>query len=234
MLNVHASLLPKWRGAAPIVHALANGDTKTGVTIMRIKPHKFDVGEIIKQREIDVDENMEMPELYEKLAGLGSDVLLEVVKSLPNVLNTAKQQSDKGVTLGILFDSCFSFINCYLFAAPRIKPEFGRVHWEKMDSVKVYNLSRALKTLYPLQTSWNGVTVKLLDVCKLEESSTDDNCEPGFVVFDKVKKILKVLCADRKWICVKSVRVAGKSVMSAADFNNGYVNKESISRRSFR
>lgn len=101
MLNVHASLLPRWRGAAPIVHALANGDTKTGVTIMTIRPHKFDVGEIVKQTEIEINEHMQMPELYGKLAQLGSDVLLDVVKSLPNVLATAKEQREDGVTLGI-------------------------------------------------------------------------------------------------------------------------------------
>lgn len=102
-----------------------------------------------------------------------------------------------------------------------------------MSSTQVYNLDRALKTLYPLQTSWNGVTVKLLDVVKTEGSSVSDGYTPGFVMFDKVNKVLKVLCADRKWICVKNVRVVGKPVMSAVDFNNGYINKLSKDRRYF-
>lgn len=99
MINVHASLLPKWRGAAPIVYALANGDKKTGVTIMRIKPRKFDVGEIVKQAEIEITDDMQMPELYEKLANLGSNLLLEVVNTLPDALLAAKEQNGK-VTLG--------------------------------------------------------------------------------------------------------------------------------------
>lgn len=103
MLNVHASLLPKWRGAAPIVHAIANGDTKTGVTIMKIKPRRFDVGEIVQQAEIEIGEDMQMPEVYEKLAHLGSQVLLEVVKTLPEVLKTAKEQDGEEATLGIFF-----------------------------------------------------------------------------------------------------------------------------------
>lgn len=101
MLNVHASLLPKWRGAAPIVHAIANGDTKTGVTIMRIKPRRFDVGEIVQQAETEISDDMQMPELYEKLARLGSQILLEVIKSLPEALETAKEQNGKEATLGI-------------------------------------------------------------------------------------------------------------------------------------
>lgn len=124
------------------------------------------------------------------------------------------------------------FIFLY-FLAPRIKSDFAHVQWNEMNSVRVYNLARALKGLYPLQTSWNGITVKLLDVVRPTESDIDRNYKPGFVKYDKIEKLLKVLCADSKWICVKSVRVAGKSIMSAMDFNNGYINKEDIHRRYF-
>lgn len=101
MLNVHASLLPKWRGAAPIVHAIASGDKKTGVSIMKIRPHKFDVGEILKQVEIEITEDMHMPELYTKLAECGSEVLLEVIKAMPDVLAHGKEQNEDEVTLGM-------------------------------------------------------------------------------------------------------------------------------------
>lgn len=101
MLNVHASLLPRWRGAAPIVHAIANGDTKTGVTVMKIKPHKFDVGQIVKQAEVDITEDMEMPELYRQLAQCGSEVLLDVIKSLPDVLDHAREQNNEEATSGM-------------------------------------------------------------------------------------------------------------------------------------
>lgn len=105
MLNVHASLLPKWRGAAPIVYALANGDTRTGVTIMKIKPRRFDVGEIIQQAEIEITNDMQMPELYEKLANLGSNVLLEVIRLLPHVLDKAREQNGEEATLGSIFNT---------------------------------------------------------------------------------------------------------------------------------
>lgn len=82
MLNVHASLLPKYRGASPIVYAIRNGETETGVSIMRIKPKKFDVGEILAVQKVPIDEDMMMPELHDKLSLVGADLLIECVKDL--------------------------------------------------------------------------------------------------------------------------------------------------------
>lgn len=102
-----------------------------------------------------------------------------------------------------------------------------------MDSIQVYNLARALKGLYPLQTSWNGIGVKLLEVATSKEISSQVNHKPGFVMYDKNEKVLKVLCTDKKWICVKRIGVTGKPVMSATDFSNGYLNKVDLDRRFF-
>lgn len=100
MLNVHASLLPRWRGAAPIIYAIANGDKTTGITIMKLKPHKFDIGEIVDQAAIDITDDMKMPELHNRLATLGASVLVNVLKQLPDKLKSAKEQPENGVTFG--------------------------------------------------------------------------------------------------------------------------------------
>lgn len=100
MLNVHASLLPRWRGAAPIIYALANGDTETGVTVMQIKPKKFDIGEILMQRKVSISDNMTMPELHNTLGQLGAKCLVETIKNLEDYLLNCKPQSSKGVTYG--------------------------------------------------------------------------------------------------------------------------------------
>lgn len=100
MINVHASLLPRWRGAAPIFYALANGDKETGITIMTVKPHKFDVGEIVDQKRVEIPPDMKMPELHSKLASLGAELLLKAVRELPENLKNARKQPDEGVTLG--------------------------------------------------------------------------------------------------------------------------------------
>lgn len=135
----------------------------------------------------------------------------------------------------ILFNLNYKSINIF-FAAPRIKSDFGRIKWNKMSSNQVHNLARALKGLYPLQTTWKGNVVKLLEVFRCEENAVIDYCDnyrPGFVMYDKNEQTLKVLCADRKWVSVKKVGVVGKPVMSATDFNNGYVNKEDYNHRYF-
>lgn len=82
MLNVHASLLPKYRGASPIIYAIRNGDKETGVSIMRIRPKKFDVGEILAAQRVAIPDDVKMPELHEKLSSVGADLLVESIKDL--------------------------------------------------------------------------------------------------------------------------------------------------------
>lgn len=86
MLNVHASLLPKYRGASPIIYVIKNGESETGVSIMRIKPNKFDVGEVLATRKMSIQPNMLMPELHDKLAKDGSQLLLEVLTNVQSFL----------------------------------------------------------------------------------------------------------------------------------------------------
>lgn len=100
MLNVHGSLLPRWRGASPIVYAIANGDSETGVTIMRIKPHKFDTGDILLQEKVTIDQTMEMPVLYKKLGQLGAECLVKSLKNVDKYVATSRPQPENGVTYG--------------------------------------------------------------------------------------------------------------------------------------
>lgn len=99
-MNVHASLLPRWRGAAPIIHAIAHGDTETGITIMRIKPNHFDIGEIILQKKIEIPSLIRMPQLHKNLGEIGSSCLISILKELPEALSRATPQPKIGVTFG--------------------------------------------------------------------------------------------------------------------------------------
>lgn len=103
MLNVHASLLPRWRGAAPIIYAIMNGDEKTGVSIMRIKPKHFDIGEILAQKEVQIEKDMLMPELHKKLSLCGGELLLKCVREIPNCFDKAVSQNNDDVTYGWYF-----------------------------------------------------------------------------------------------------------------------------------
>ncbi|RZC32200.1 methionyl-tRNA formyltransferase, mitochondrial, partial [Asbolus verrucosus] len=210
MINVHASLLPRWRGAAPIIYALASGDTQTGITIMKISPKKFDVGEIVSQESIQIHPDMKMGRLFTQLGTLGAANLIKTVASLPQNLSNAQPQPADGVTY-----------------APKVKPEFANIKWDAMTARQIYDLERALDGVFHLQTMWKDTPVKLISVSQGEFSSTVyDKFNPGFVVYDKQKKILKILCSNSQFIIVEKVGVVGKKIMTATDFNNGYVKKE--------
>lgn len=106
-----------------------------------------------------------------------------------------------------------------------------------MSATQVYDLGRALCGFLPLTTTWKNTVIKLYDVCKCdaeyntEELGCSSTAKPGYVIYDKSKRILKVKCADGKWISIKKVGVIGKKTMSATDFNNGYIKKEVVENR---
>lgn len=215
ILNVHASILPRWRGAAPIVYAIMNGDEQAGVTVMEVKPHKFDIGGILKQATLPLNPHATFSHVRNELAHLGSKLLLECIKELPENLCNIQKQPKEGITY-----------------APRVLPSLSVVQWNEMSSVQVYNLYRALESLLHLTTKWQGITVKLLKPelveCGNGEDLVDINTvRPGFVFYHKPTKLLRVKCCDNKWIAFRNISVAGKKTMSCADFYNGYISKVS-------
>lgn len=100
MINVHASLLPRWRGAAPIIHALRAGDRETGVTVMRIRPQRFDVGEVLAQRRVPIGAHTLMPELHAQLAQCGAAELVAQMRRLERSLAEARAQDESSVAYG--------------------------------------------------------------------------------------------------------------------------------------
>lgn len=81
MLNLHASLLPKYRGASPIIYAIKDGEKETGVSVMRIQPKKFDIGDIYAIRKVPITDEMLMPELHNILSSVGAELLVDCLKS---------------------------------------------------------------------------------------------------------------------------------------------------------
>ncbi|XP_020294744.1 methionyl-tRNA formyltransferase, mitochondrial-like isoform X5 [Pseudomyrmex gracilis] len=209
MLNVHASLLPRWRGAAPIIYSLINGDTQTGITIMKIMPEKFDIGEIIIQEKVDIYPDETLPELYVKLAKVGANVLLCVIKQLPHILSLSKPQENIGITY-----------------APKVLSKISWVKWDAMTAKNVYDLYRGLLGLYPLTTKFDDRTIKLLDIQQVTKPTNAMNPEddtPGSVKFDKISKTLIVTCKGLSWVSINKIRIAGRPAMSAVDFQNGFM-----------
>lgn len=93
MINVHASLLPKWRGAAPIIFSILNGETETGVTIMKIHPHHFDVGEILLQQSVPIPKTALLPEVHQNIANIGAQLLIKSMQNIHYYLENATPQN---------------------------------------------------------------------------------------------------------------------------------------------
>ncbi|XP_068631238.1 methionyl-tRNA formyltransferase, mitochondrial isoform X1 [Battus philenor] len=207
MVNVHPSLLPRWRGAAPIIYSLLHGDQITGVTLMKIKADVFDIGEIISQQEVPVLKDIKLPELTEQLSKIGADMLVECLKHLPQSLQNAKPQSEEGVTY-----------------AKKINKNIGSVKWSEMSAIQVYNLYRAIYGLYSLKTKFKDKEMKLFnaflyDVDEVEHS----DIPPGSIQYCEKSSSIRILCSDRKYINFKSLRIVGKKEITALDFYNGYI-----------
>lgn len=118
-----------------------------------------------------------------------------------------------------------------MVSAPKIKSSFAHVNWKKMSSREVYNLYRALVSLYPLTTAWNGVTVKLheLDLC--EKTDCCKMTSPGSFSYNKAAKKLRIKCADGCCILADKISIKGKT-MSAQSFRSGYL--KDLSENEFR
>ncbi|XP_072764719.1 methionyl-tRNA formyltransferase, mitochondrial isoform X2 [Anoplolepis gracilipes] len=209
MLNIHASLLPRWRGAAPIIYSLINGDAQTGITIMKIMPEKFDIGEIVVQKKLDIHPDETLPELHDKLAKMGANILIDVIGKLPKILSFSKSQEKTGITY-----------------APKITSKISLVKWDEKTAKNVYDLHRGLLGLYPLTTKFGDKTIKLFDVQQTSRPISGTNAEndvPGLVRFDQKSSALIVTCKGPSWILVKKVTMTGHSPMNAMDFRNGFM-----------
>ncbi|XP_059620898.1 methionyl-tRNA formyltransferase, mitochondrial [Phlebotomus argentipes] len=220
MINVHGSLLPRWRGAAPIIHALMAGDTETGVSIMMIKPKHFDIGEILAQRRVSVESDVLMPQLHACLANVGGSLLLDCLQDLETSLNNAKPQSLEGVTY-----------------APKVDKKPETVRWSDLTSTDIFNLYRAFFSFKHLMTNWQGIPIKLLSVSVREIKSPDQlsalkDKPSGSFIYHKQEKCLIVKCSQQTYLNVLSVGIEGKRAMSALDFCNGFTRKRSKSQET--
>ncbi|XP_069767660.1 methionyl-tRNA formyltransferase, mitochondrial isoform X2 [Narcine bancroftii] len=208
ILNLHPSLLPRWRGPAPIFHTLIHGDQVTGVTVMQIRPRRFDVGPILMQQECPVPPRCTSDELGVILADKGAEMLWSLLKSLPEHIENKWQQSKEGITF-----------------APKITVADSWVNWEEQTVEELDRLHRAIGSRVPLRTLWMGKTVKLMELVDAEETpdlraAKQEQFIPGTVYFQKESDVLLVRCKNG-WTGFKQVVL--KKLLSAADFYNGYL-----------
>ena len=195
ILNVHTSLLPKYRGASPIQSAILNGDTETGVTIMKIDVG-LDTGPILLQKKIPIHEHESFGEVEKKLAQLGVSLLYEAIPAyIDGRLVPVPQEHDQAT------------------ACRELTRRDGQIDWQK-SSTEIYNQYRALAPWPGVWSVWQGKRVKFLEIEPL-----GDRLPPGAV---RAKDgTLLVGCAGGS-VEIKKIQLEGKKAMSAADFIHGY------------
>ncbi|MGY3780912.1 methionyl-tRNA formyltransferase [Streptococcus gallolyticus] len=194
-VNVHASLLPKYRGGAPIHYAIINGEEEAGVTIMEMVK-KMDAGDMIAKASTPITDDDNVGTMFEKLAVIGRDLLL---KTLPDYIagNIEPEPQDES-------KATFS---------PNITPEEERIDWNK-SARDVFNHIRGLSPWPVAHTLLDGKRFKIY-----EATLAEGHGKPGEII-EKGKKSLVVATGDGA-ISLKTVQPAGKPRMSIVDFLNG-------------
>lgn len=194
-VNVHASLLPKYRGGAPIHYAIINGEEEAGVTIMEMVK-KMDAGDMIAKASTPITDDDNVGTMFEKLAVIGRDLLL---KTLPDYIagNIKPEPQDES-------KATFS---------PNITPEEERIDWNK-SARDVFNHIRGLSPWPVAHTLLDGKRFKIY-----EATLAEGHGKPGEII-EKGKKSLVVATGDGA-ISLKTVQPAGKPCMNIGDFLNG-------------
>ncbi len=198
-INLHASLLPKYRGAAPVAWALIRGERVTGVTTMKIDAG-LDTGDILLQREIAVRDSDTTETLSDRLSRVGPDLMVETLERLERGEIEPRAQDHAQATL-----------------APMLKKEDGRIDW----SLTAEEIARRVRGLQPwpgAYTTFRGSNLRLWAAAAVPPQP-DGAAEPGTAIAQSDK--LSVACGHGTLLEVREVQLAGRKRISARDFLNG-------------
>lgn len=198
-INLHASLLPRWRGASPIQAALAAGDARTGVTTMLME-EGLDSGPILLQRETEIGLDETAGELSRRLAEIGGGVMMRTLEGLERGDLAPRPQPLEGIT-----------------CAPRLTRGSGRIDWGLAAS-DIHNRLRAYSPWPGLTAELRGAPVKILAAAPREAAS--DGAGPGTVLGLR-GGYLAVACGSGSVLAVGELQRQGKRSLAAADFVNG-------------
>lgn len=196
-INIHASVLPKYRGASPIHHSVLNGDSETGVTAMQMD-EGVDTGDILLVRKIPIGINDTTLEMFEKLSHLGVEVLLETLDLLEKgELKPVKQNEAEATHAGLL------------------SKEEGEIDWNQ-SALSIHNKIRGLYSWPGAYTKLGG---KILKVHKAVLSEEKGNSIPGEVI--RTHEKIAVSCGDGHCVELLELQLEGKKRLDAVSFING-------------
>lgn len=202
-INVHASLLPQYRGAAPINRAIINGEKETGITTFKLQ-HEIDTGNVLLQEKIAIGEKETVGELHDKLKELGAALIVKTMQSIADgSIEEKPQLTTHHSPLTIKH-------------APKLNTETCKIDWNK-NADEIYNLIRGLS---PYPAAFTHLDDKVLKIFFAEKEIKEHQLEPGSFQTDN-KTYLKFACADGFIYC-KDIQLQGKKRMNIADFLRGY------------
>lgn len=197
--NLHASLLPDYRGAAPINHAIINGESNTGLTTFFLK-HEIDTGDILMQERIEIEPAETAGELHDKLMIRGADLVLDTLKMIKTGNWHSIPQND----------------DSQLHVAHKLNREFCELNTQD----KALNIYNKIRGLSPYPGAWVKTDYGVLKIFKAEITSQ----KPGNDVMTIEDKCLFLNCADLR-LKITEIQPEGKPRMKASDFINGLANR---------
>ncbi len=192
--NLHGSLLPKYRGAAPINHAIMRGEKETGVTTFKLK-HEIDTGDLVYQAHIPIEKEDTAGTIHDKLMVLGAKTILKTVKSIEDgSLELIPQNSETASD------------------APKLNLETTMINFNQNAEI-VFNFIRGLS---PYPGAWTRIDQKLTKIIEADYYLENTNVLAGSVVVNGIQ-VLKIKCLDG-WIVIKKLKMEGKKMMDVKSF----------------
>ena len=216
MINLHPSLLPQYRGASPIQHALWSDDAVTGVSIIDLHPSRMDAGDILLQLSEPISPTDTYESLSARLAQLGSKAVLHTLNNLSSLRSSAiKQSSTEGTK------------------APKLSGEWAALDFTQ-PARQVYAHWRACHGYAKAYTQWKGERVNLVEMDGYDPADAQQRLQVGDVRYDRTRKVLCVQCGCGGSVLVSQLHVANKPrAMDATSFANGNLNT-AVTRESVR
>ena len=207
-LNVHASILPKYRGAAPINWAIINGEKNTGISIIKMT-EKMDAGEIIMQKSTDTSDNDTIITLEDKLSTMAAELLIGMLDSVENNNYQLAPQDESRVSF-----------------APKLKKGDGLIHWDK-PAYQIYNLIRGVVIWPGAFTYYKGKQVKIYKARVSQLSAVPclpagKGCQLSAGQVVKVDKEGIVVAAGKDSLIIQELQIEGKRIMRAEEFIAGH------------
>ncbi|MCL6641826.1 MAG: methionyl-tRNA formyltransferase [Candidatus Bipolaricaulota bacterium] len=197
-INLHASLLPRYRGAAPIQWAIINGERETGLTTFLLN-EEMDAGDILLQERVPISDEDTAGSLHDKLAALGPDLVLRTLEGLERGTLVPRPQDHSQATF-----------------APKIEDSLGQIDWAQ-PALKIFNLIRGLNPSPGAYTFWQGQRLKLYASRVVPSTAS---VEPGQIL--SISAAGPIIQCGQDALELTEVQPAGKRRMSGRDFVNGY------------